>query len=429
MKIQTSPQVPVRSLNAPPDTPPTSSTPPPDEPKESFAAAGGREAVRNAVRWGNATSTVLGGAGALTLATGSLYAGVLGGAVIGSAMGMGAGPVVASLGSSGALDFLGTTFGTAGLAAKAGMVLGGAAMAAGAWGIGASIGSGVGKPVGAVLGLPVGFAKGVWGHMEGATPAKQAEKPVAQGEQAPLLDLNEMTGATKVMAMGLGGAGLLAGGAGGAILGASVTSTHSLIQGLMAHNVSLTAITGAAGLGAAVGAAAGALIGGKGGFELAKGVQSASGWLSDKLIRKEPGQEPAKPEPTAGASGSDRARQATSGLVTFSKKLSAIQLGMNITDMGMGVAECFSKNPVLGPLGIGMAAVHGARGAGHLLAAVDESGLRLQHRLSVAAGEALLAGGYIAGVNGAGAWSLPFMAAGMLINTVSDYRYRDRYGV
>jgi len=379
--------------------------------------------VRNAVRWGNATSTVLGGAGGLALATGSLYAGVLGGAVVGSAMGMGAGPVVASLGSSGALDFLGTTFGTAGLAAKAGMVLGGAAMAAGAWGIGTSLGSAVGKPVGALLGAPVGFAQGVWGHMEGAAPTPD-QPPSAKDKPGPL-DLNNMTGATKIMAMGLGGAGLLAGGAGGAILGASVTSAHSLVQGLLAHNVTLASITGAAGVGAAVGAAAGALIGGKGGFELAKGVEKAGAWLGQKLVR----QDPSPGQPNASLPGRNTAQQAGNGLLNFSRNISAVQLGFDLADMGMGAGFTVSQNPQFSGLGIGMAAIHGARGVGHLFAAADTSGLVLQHRLSIAAGEALLAGGHLVGANGGGIWSLPLIGAGMLLNTVSDYRYSAQRGV
>ena len=416
-------QLPVRSLTQqPPHSPPPSPEPggnPP--PRESFMQSGGREAIHNAVRWGNATSTVLGGAGALTLATGSLYAGVLGGAVVGSALGMGAGPVVASLGSSGALDFLGTTFGTAGVVAKAGIVIGGAAMAAGAWGIGSSLGSAVGKPVGALLGAPVGFAQGVWDHMEGAAPAEiPAPKPK---EKAPLLDLNNMSGVTKVVAMGLGGAGLLAGGAGGAVLGASVTSAHSLVQGLLAHNVTLASISGAAGIGAAVGAAAGALIGGKGGFELAKGVQKAGSWLGDKLIRSD--ESTPKPAPE----GAHAAQQAGSGLITFSGKISAAQLGLNVADIGMGAAFPLSHNPQVGFLGFGMAGIHGARSIGHLFGAADTSGLTLQHRLSIAAGEALLSGGYLVGANGGGIWSLPLMGAGMLLNTVADYRYSAVRGV
>jgi len=417
--------LPMRSLHAPtPEgSPPTPAGPSnPQPPQDSFIQSGGREAMRNAVRWGNATSTVLGGAGALTLATGSLYAGVLGGAVVGSALGMGAGPVVASLGSNGALDFLGTTFGTAGVAAKAGIILGGAAMAAGAWGIGSSLGSAVGKPAGALLGAPVGFAQGIWGHMEGATPSAP-EKP-APKEAPKALDLNNMTGATKVMAMGLGGAGLLAGGAGGAILGASVTSAHSLVQGLLAHNVTLASITGAAGIGAAVGAAAGAVIGGKGGFELAKGAQKAGQWLSEKLIRQE--EKPSVPKPDGSPS---TAQQASNGVINFSRKISAVQLGMNLSDVGMSAAYPLSSNPMVGNLGFGLVAIHAVRGIGHLFAAADTSGITLQHRLSIAAGEALLAGGHIVGANGGGIWSLPLLAAGTLLNTVSDYRYRAQYGV
>ncbi|MBS2040573.1 hypothetical protein JST97_36640 [bacterium] len=420
MKIlNASPQVPT-SVTLP--TLPQPPSQPPDPPKESFVHSGGREAVRNAVRWGNATSTVLGGAGALTLATGSLYAGVLGGAVVGSALGLGAGPVVASLGSSGALSFLGTTFTTAGLAAKTGIVLGGAAMAAGAWGIGGSLGSAIGKPVGALLGAPVGFAQGVWGHMEGATPAAPAPAP-ASAPKPPVLDLNNMSGATKMMAMGIGGMGLLAGGAGGAILGASVASTHNLVQGLLAHNVTLAAITGAAGIGALIGAGAGAVIGGKGGFELAKGVQKAGAWVGEKLIRSD-----SRPE-APRSDVKDKAQKATSGLMAFSQQVSAAQLGLNLADLGMGVAYPASSNPAVGPLGFGMAALHGARAVVHLFGSMDTSGLTLQHRLSTAAGDALIAGGHILGANGAGGWSLPLLGAGVLLNTVSDYRNAARYGV
>lgn len=414
---------------APPS--PAPPEPPTPENNDSFVRAGGREAMRNAVRWGNATSTVLGGAGALAMATGSLYAGVLGGAVIGSAMGLGAGPVVASLSSSGAWNFLGTTFGTAGFAAKAGMVVGGAAMAAGAWGLGSSLGSAVGKPVGALLGAPVGFAQGVWSKMEGAeAPAPEKKSPKKQPEP---LDLNRMTGATKAMAMGIGGLGLLAGGTGGALLGASVTSAHSLVQGLLAHNVSLTAMGGAALAGAAIGGAAGAFIGGKGGFEVAKKLEKVGGWVGDKLIRKDGGSPSAAAAPTSsaqpGAPAAETAKNAGNDVLQFTTKLSAAQVGLNVADAGMGLAESFSSNPWMQPLGYGMAGIHGVRCVGHLLGSVDQTGMTLQHRLSTAAGEALLGGGHLVAAAGGGGWSLLLLGAGMALNTVSDYRYSAVHGV
>lgn len=253
-------------------------TPPP--PQDGFKPSVGQQAVRKGIAWGNATGTVVGGAAGLATVTGALYAGVLGGAIVGSLTGAGFGPVLASVTSHGALDFVGRTFATAGFMAKAGMVIGGVSGAAGAWQIGNGIGNAAGKAAGFVPGAVVGGLEGVWKKAENAVTGGEQEtiaKPEKENAlKQSLTELNNMKGGMKLYASVLGGVGMLSGAVGGFTLGASVASAGSLVNGLLAHNVTLSSIGAAGVAGGIVGGALFAVVGGFGGFSAAK--LSKKGW-------------------------------------------------------------------------------------------------------------------------------------------------------
>jgi len=255
-------------------TPSGDKPPSPEGPKDSFAGAIGKESVRSAVGLANAFGTVTGGAVGVASMIPALYAGVLGGAMVGAAIGGGIGPIVGAVGSSGALNFIGTTFSTAGAFAKIGMLTGGLAGASGAWSVGQSLGGLAGKVPGAVVGAGVGAVKGAWNYMEGATGAATPEVKPDEPSKPKKQDLNEFSGVGKFAASVVAGTGLLAGVTGGATLGAGVMSAGSLTAGLLAKDLTWSALTGAAQAGAIGGAIAFGIIGAVGGWNLVKAGES-----------------------------------------------------------------------------------------------------------------------------------------------------------
>ena len=271
MKIQqapnfNAPQL-IRVQNEAPKPNENNPTPPPPQEKVSI----GKEALRTGIAWGNATGTVTGGAAALTTTIGGLYMGVLGGAIVGAALGGGIGPVFGAIGGHGALGFLSTSFKTLGIAAKAGVVLGGAAGAAGSWSVGQSIGEVGGKAVAFIPGAAVGALTALGKKAEeAATGQPGGSGPIAPSPKPPAkpTDLNKMGGVSKTIAAGVGGFGMLAGAAGGFVAGAGIASTGSLVNGLLAHNVTLSNITGAAAVGGVAGAVGMGVLGAVGGWKL-----------------------------------------------------------------------------------------------------------------------------------------------------------------
>ena len=268
--------------------PPEDNNPGPNGPQDGYKPSVGSIAIRNGIAWGNATGTVVGGATGLATVTGALYAGVLGGAIVGSLTGAGFGPVLSSVTSHGALDFVGRSFATAGFMAKAGMVIGGVSGAAGAWQVGNGIGNAVGKAAGFVPGVVVGGAKGLWAKAESAAGG-EGEAPAPKPEKesilkASLTDLNNMKGGMKLYASVLGGVGMLSGAVGGFTLGASVASAGSLVSGLLAQNVSLSTIGAAGVAGGVVGGALFAAVGGLGGFTAAKASKKLWDVTGGKLL-------------------------------------------------------------------------------------------------------------------------------------------------
>lgn len=288
MKIQTvsqqPPQVQGRTLTSSKPEEAVVSTP-----QDGYKPSIGSSALRTGIAWGNATGTVVGGATGLATVTGALYAGVLGGAIVGSLTGAGFGPVLASVTSNGALDFVGRTFATAGTMAKAGMVIGGVSGAAGAWQVGNGIGNAAGKAAGFVPGMVVGGIQGVWNKAESAVGGEGAA-PIARPEkkegllQTSFTDLNNMSGGMKLYSSVLGGVGMLSGAVGGFTLGASVASAGSLVNGLLASNVSLSTIGAAGVAGGVVGGALFAAIGGLGGFTTAKASKKLWDVSGGKLL-------------------------------------------------------------------------------------------------------------------------------------------------
>jgi len=274
MKVQQAAQQPpvLRTLTSNPGNEP----PAPEGPKDSFASAVGKESVRTAVSYANAFGTVAGGAVGVASMVPAMYAGVLGGAVVGAALGGGFGPVIASVGSSGALNFIGQTFTTVGVGAKAGMILGGLAGASGGWTVGNTVGGLAGKIPGAVIGAPVGALKGGWNHLQGEVGATLPGGSKPTEPQAPKQDdLNKFSGVGKFAASVVGGVGLLGGAVGGAAIGAGVMSAGSLASGLIAKDLTLSAMTGAAQAGAIGGAIVFGVICAVGGWNLVKAGEGA----------------------------------------------------------------------------------------------------------------------------------------------------------
>ncbi|MFN8607358.1 MAG: hypothetical protein U0931_07495 [Vulcanimicrobiota bacterium] len=267
MKVQQANTPVLRTLaNTPGNQPPA-----PEGPKDSFGGAVAKETARTAISYANAFGTVTGGAVGVASMVPALYAGVLGGAVVGAALGGGFGPVIASVGSHGALNFIGQTFTTVGIGAKAGMIVGGLAGASGGWTVGNVVGGIAGKVPGAVVGAGVGALKGGWNHVQGEVGAALPGPAKPNEPQAPKKDdLNKMSGVGKFAASVVAGTGLLGGAVGGAALGAGVMSAGSLAGGLLAHNLTLSAMTGAAATGAIFGGVVFGVIGAVGGWNLVK---------------------------------------------------------------------------------------------------------------------------------------------------------------
>ena len=100
-----------------------------------------------------------------------------------------------------------------------------------------------------------------------------------------------------------------------------------------------------------------------------------------------------------------------------------------ITDTvaALGVAGSQLAGAETPVLNFAMAGVHGLRSLAFLAAAKGKSGVQLQQRLGVAAGEGLMAVGNLAAGFGGGTWSIPLLLTGATVNLIADYRYRTAY--
>ena len=148
-----------------------------------------------------------------------------------------------------------------------------------------------GQKLGEVAGKAVMFVPGAAVGAIGAIGKKAEEMATGEGQgpagptapkphqPAKPTDLNKMGGVSKTIAAGIGGFGMLAGAAGGFVAGAGIASTGSLVNGLLAHNVSLANIGGAAAFGGAIGAVGMGVLGAVGGWKLVQ----AGRWVGDKV--------------------------------------------------------------------------------------------------------------------------------------------------
>lgn len=386
------------------------------KPDAGFVKNVGTYGLQNGVRWGNGVGAVSSYLGGATLASAGLYAGVVGGSAAGAALGLGVAPAIAAVGSSGALDFVRTTFSTTGVLAQAGMVLGGAALALGAWEAGSSLGKAVGIPAGFVVGGPIGLAEGAWKQMQGHPMPIVDHKAPKEPQKVNAFDLNDFKGLSAVPVGVLGALGAASGGVGGAVLGGAAMSGATLLEMALAQNVTLSALSGPALLGAAVGGGIGLLLGARGGFRMGKGVNQFGTALVDKLTRKPAeGDQPAKDGELATAG-----KNAAGSALTFASKLSPYQVGFNVADLGLAASLALSSNAQVPLMGNVMGGIHGAMAAGSLISAVDSP--HAAYRCTRAAGHGLVAAGGFVGANGGGSWGIPLIAAGMILNTVNDYR-------
>lgn len=226
-------QAPLRPASQAPDTPPDSG----GEPEPS----GDRSTLSEITKF------AVGGATGIGLSIAALYAGTLGGAALGAAVGGGFGPMVASVASKGTLDFIGTTFQTAGAFTKAGIVLGGLTGMVGAFDIGRRFGNSLADGISRIGGDDL------------ETPLRRQRQQFGQK--------------TQVMASALTGVGAVAGGLGGFMGGAALGGIGGLVNG--------SSFLSAATVGGAIGAATFGVVGGWGGLQLSRGLQSGLGKVAD----------------------------------------------------------------------------------------------------------------------------------------------------
>lgn len=187
-------------------------------------------------------------AGGTALLTGSIigsYTGALGGAAVGTAVGLGWGPMWGAMTSLGAGDFLSASFHGLGLAARAGIVIGGT--------------------TGLVGGATLGWrAAGLLGKALGS-----GTKENAPAEQEPL------TGLASRVEKGIAGTGFLSGAVGGFAAGAGLAVANNFLQGLAWNS----GLIGAGVMGAGVMGVVGAV----GASQLVRGArwsgrQAKAGW-------------------------------------------------------------------------------------------------------------------------------------------------------
>lgn len=231
--------------------------------------------TRQGADWGDKLELGIGGMTGLALTAVATYGMVFGGAVVGTMLGAGLGPVVASLASHGAWGFVTTTLSTAGTAARAGMILGGVTGALGAFSLGTRVGGKLAHGVGFAAGFAVGGAKGLAGI---EVPAMVGDPdPPAPPRTGPMFH-----GAFRPTARFVAGAAAVSGGVGGFVGGATLAAAGSLAHTALSSSLTWSGFMGSlpttALVGGLVGAVALAYIGGKGGLQVVQGAQ----WLWDK---------------------------------------------------------------------------------------------------------------------------------------------------
>jgi hypothetical protein len=238
---------------------------------------------------------ILGAAAGLISAIPGLYAGAAGGALAGAAIGAGIAVGVGALTTTGVMPFLGAVMAGGSLAAKTGMVVGGAATGYGAVKLSNKLVNTVSK-----------VAQRIVGGKDTVEKEEKEPRKSFFGE--------------KTLKSAAGGSGLISGAIGGAALGGGAVAAGNLFKGAAAailafsKTLSISAAMAAggpilAGVGTAalVGAAVMGVAGGYGGKELVedigtlvdKGVKMVKGgseYVKDKIETKTEKQEPGVPQ-------------------------------------------------------------------------------------------------------------------------------------
>jgi hypothetical protein len=186
-----------------------------------------------------ATRALVGGISTVGTAALTLPMAVVGGGVLGTAFGMGIGPAVAAVTTSGAKDFIVSSLSTTGRGTAWGMTLGGVTALAGALVTGRTLANGAAFVMGAR-------------DPEKAAGSVKRSGPIAET-------------ATQLFA----GLGALSGAIGGGLTGAGLVTTGSLLfKGFQMDGLGAAAL-----VGGGVGAALGLIVSGRGSYALAKGIE------------------------------------------------------------------------------------------------------------------------------------------------------------
>lgn len=224
-----------------------------EKPKEM--AGWKRSLIKFTDRLTGTAAVIAGGA----LGTAGLYVGAAGGAIALGIVGLGLGPAIAAVTTTGVLSGIGSVFGTLGAAGKLGLVAGSALTGFGMFKTGKGIVDAVGTGVRKILGAP------------------------SQAEEAGEVGAPKKPGLIETI---IAGVGAVSGIAGGAIAGAGVAAAGATIAGLMATGVTLAAITGPAALGAAIGGAAFGIGGFVGSWSAIDKVKGAAKKIYNKFFNK-----------------------------------------------------------------------------------------------------------------------------------------------
>ncbi|MCA9793235.1 MAG: hypothetical protein KC910_15605 [Candidatus Eremiobacteraeota bacterium] len=325
---------------------------------------------------GNLSKYGVGGLVGVGITLPAIYAGVVGGALLGSAFGAGLGPAVSSVTTHGALGFLQGVWTSTSLAAKAGMFIGG---------FGGLVG---GFKLGSVLGDAVG-------RVTGAAPSERRRHRKLDRLTAPLTTFVTGVGA---------GSGFL----GGSLIGAGLGATGSFIAG--GFDVSLAALHGPALIGAGLGAAVGTLAGAAGSYEMTRTVVDMVAAAGEK------GESTARQHDLAGYVKAHPVRS----LMTVADAITGAAVSLGSASSASGV---FMGNgaDVLGLL-------HGGKAFMDLYSAIEASSMYADQSISRAClvrglGETLTSTGLFISGSVSPVLSLGCLGAGLATTVLTDVVY------
>jgi hypothetical protein len=247
---------------------------PPEE--SSRLSIAHRNGLAKAGQWSEKWGIAAGGVIGATLTLPAVYAGLMGGSVAGAVAGLSMGPAVGVLQGAQGFDLVGEVFSTGGTVGKAFLVAGAAAGLVGGWMAGRRVGEYVSAAPLSAVAYPVGFTQGLF---SGQAPPK-SEEP---SKKAEVERIRQPRGLTKGAAGLLGGIGAISVGLGGAALGAGAAGGVSLIGGLLAGQVDLASLGSAALIGGGTGLALGGFVGGLGGSTIVTTTSELASWAKNKV--------------------------------------------------------------------------------------------------------------------------------------------------